>query len=446
MGNVFGYYENHGDIKKIELLAMGVGEIRNPAVFLFMRILTVLAGVATVAMVYLCGREVAPSESRGRWTGLVGALIVAVSPTLVGNSRYLTPDMWGMLFILASFWASLRVFRAGGLKYYIGAGVAAGLAAGAKYVGGLVIVVLPVAHVLRNLDSAAFSWNQLSIDRRVILAGFLSLLVFVLTTPYAILDAEAFLIGLLSEARHYATGHSGMDGKTLLFYSRLLFLTEGPVTALAFAGLVYGLVVDPKRTVLVCFFPLVYFLMIVDLPVRNERTLMPVLPFLAILAARPLVDAVAVVRIRYPGFPAAALPAVVGLALLVVPAANTYAGARALTAPKPEEAARLWITENLPAGARVLLESYSPYVDPARFDVLGVRSMSDPDVAQRIADDPDYLIFSARMYGRYLYDRARYPERAARYADLFAAYDLVKSFGGGGGEIKIFKSPDPKKS
>lgn len=446
VGKALGYYSSVQDIRQIDVLAIGVGRIENTTVYLLMRLLSMLAGVAAVVMVYLCGRQWSTVDGRGHRVGLIAALFAALSPTLVQDSRFLTPDIWGVLFVLVAFRAGIAIYHSGSVRNYLWAGVAVGLAAGTKYVGGIVGIVVPVAHVLRNIEPGAVSWRQFMLDRWVVLAGVVSLLVFLATSPYVILDFEVFLTYFFKIFVHYADGHPGMEGNTLLFYMQLLFVVHGPVSVLALAGVAWGLVTDPKRTLLFCCFPLAYFLMIVDVPVRNDRTLMPILPFVFLLAAGFLVDLTVAIRARYPRIPATALSAVAVLGMLAVPAVHTVGGAAALTAPEPEDAARAWIAENLPAGASVLIEAYSPYVDPARFEVTGVFSMSDPDAAAHIADGPDYLVFSSRMYNRFVSEADRYPAQAAVYANLFATHEMVASFDGGGREIRIFRSPDPEKS
>lgn len=448
IGHGLGYYSNIHDIQPVNVLAIGVGKIENPAVFLLMRLFSMLAGVTAVVMAYLCGRQWWPDDNRGILVGLIAALFTALSPTIVDDSRFITPDIWGVLFILVAFRACIAVYRSNATRNYIWAGIAVGLAAGTKYLGGIVGLVLPVAHILRNLTPGALSWRQFLIDRRVISASLISLLVFLATSPYAILDFEVFLHDMLFIFGHYARSHPGMEGNTLMFYLRLLFVVHGPVSALALAGVAWGLATSPKRTILFCSLPVAYFLMVVDVPVRNARTLMPILPFLFILAAVFMVDLTEALRRRYPKGPAPALLAMVVLGLVAVPASHTFSESLALAAPKPKQAARDWIAENLPAGSSVLIESYTPYLDPSRFDVSGVFSMSEPETAPYLARDPDYLVLSARQFGRFVYNPETYPEQAQIYADLFAAYDLVAVFGEAdpAGEIRILKSRDPVRS
>jgi hypothetical protein len=448
VGKGLGYYNGIQDIQPVNVLAIGVGKIENPAVFLLMRLFSMLAGVAAVVMVYLCGRQWWPGDYRGILVGLIAAFFTALSPTLVGDSRFITPDIWGVLFILVSFRAGIAVYRNDATRNYVWAGIAVGLAAGTKYVGGIVGIVMPVAHVLRNLTPGAISWRQFLIDWRVIVMGLISLLAFLATSPYVILDFKVFLSDFLFIFGHYAKSHPGMEGETLLFYSRLLFAVHGPISVLAVAGVAWGLATSPKRTILFCSFPIAYFLMIVDVPVRNDRTLMPVLPFVFLLAAVFLVNLKEAIRSRYPKIPALLLLAVAVPGLVAVPASRTFRDSVALAAPKPSDAARAWLAENLPAGSSVLIESYSPYIDPSRFDVSGVFSMSEPEAAEYLSRDPDYLVFSARQYGRFVYHPAAYPEQAAIYANLFASHDLIATFGGGGSayEIRIFRSRDPGQS
>lgn len=439
VGEFLGYYDGLQDIRPVELLAMGVGEIRNPRLFLAMRLLTVLVGVATVWMVYRCGLELASESKTGRWIGLAAAAMAAVSPGLVANSRYIAPDAWGTLFVVLSVWAALRVFRSAEPRYYLYAGTAAGLAAGAKYVGGLVVLAVPAAHILREQARGALSWRSLRLPAHLILSLVLSLLVFFLTTPFAILDLEAFLVGFLTEALHYASGHPGMEGETLAFYGRLLLFTEGPGAVLGLAGLAYGFAKQPRLAALLCIFPAVYFFLIVDLPVRNDRTFMPVLPFLFLAAANMCVRLGAALPTAIPGVARPTLLLAVAVAVLSLPVARTTQDAQELTRVDAAAEAREWIAGSLPDGARIVIESYSPYVDPGRFQVHGVFALGDGEAWDISGWTADYLIVSSRMYGRFVNSPDRYPEAAERYARIFETFDLLKGFSDGRTEIRIYR-------
>ena len=94
------------------------------------------------------------------------------------------------------------------------------------------LLVLPLAWVLWSREGAA------GLRRWPALAGG-SLLVFLATSPYVLLDARAFWHDFRFEATHMAGGHLGSTaGGSAAFAARSLWLGLGPVGALAaLAGL-----------------------------------------------------------------------------------------------------------------------------------------------------------------------------------------------------------------
>ncbi len=442
MGQIGGFYDSAQDIHTIEMLAMGVGRIPDPGVFLSMRGLTALVGSATVWLVYLCARNLDSDNERSHRVGLVAAFLAAVSPTLVSNSRDITPDAWGVFFILLALWACLKVANAGGGRHYVAVGAAVGLAAASKYAGGLVGIVLPVAHIVHQ-RGAGMPWRAgFFVSPRVIGAGVLSLAVFLAAVPYAILDVDAFLRGMLGEMAHYGRGHPGMEGDTLRYYAGLLAFVEGPATLIAAAAIVYGLARRSASMVILVVFPLVYLALILPLPVRNARTLMPILPFLFLLAADLVVRVADMAARAKPVL--ASRGALAGLCVLLalLPVMQTLRAANAELAERPSDVARQWIDDNLPSGSRVLIEGYSPYVDPRRFTVFGVRTMGGEQASAFIEGGVDYLVFSSAMYGRYVNQPEQFPLEAGQYARLFETLVPVRDFKGDGVPIRIFRTSE----
>jgi hypothetical protein len=101
-----------------------------------------------------------------------------------------------------------------------------------------------------------------------------------------------------------------------------------------------------------------------------------------------------------------------------------------------------WIEENLPAGAKIGREHYTPAVDPERFrvDELGFFGLiRTPNLKQY-----EYLIASSGDFGRYVNHPERYPREAHAYMNVFGRWDLLKTFQEDwttttGPEIRIYK-------
>jgi 4-amino-4-deoxy-L-arabinose transferase-like glycosyltransferase len=428
VGKLIGIFQSPADIPGPIMLAMGVGQTPMRTTFLLGRILTVTFGSAAVVLVFLIGRKLSNNTA----VGLLAALMMAISPTNVANSRFITPETFLVFFVLLSFCGSVQVFHQGKTWPYIVAGIASGLAASTKYNGALIVLSVVSAHFLR-CGLRGFK------ERRLYLALALSAAAFFVTTPFAILDHQKFLAALQFDAQHYSTGHAGMEGNTLSWYLAYLWRVEGPVALLAVLEILRGIYARSKQTILLSTFPLVYFTFISSLVVRNDRTLLPVTPFLFLLASSLLASLLRQTNIgrskrKLPIFAIGALI----LISLTLPFLQTVKNTIRLTTVDSRETARIWIDDNLPNGARIAIESYAPYVDPQRFSVQGIGAMIHHPAEWYITNGFEYLIFGQGMFGRFYREPDRYFNEVAAYESLFRAFDMVKTFTDGGYEVRIY--------
>jgi 4-amino-4-deoxy-L-arabinose transferase-like glycosyltransferase len=433
VGSVTGTTHSLNDMAPPAMLTSGVGVSPRPATFMLGRIVSLLFGVGAVLLVYVVGRQL----TRSRLVGLLGALLMAISPGNVQHSRYITPDVIQVFFILLAFWGAVSVFQHGRTRDYVFAGLGVGLAASAKYNGALIVLTMVGAHFLRH------GWRGLR-DWRLYMALALAPVGFVLTTPYALFDTQALMIGLETEAQHYATGHVGMDGDTLRWYLEYLGLTGGPILLLSAVEVVRGLYLRLKPVILLSIFPVIYFIFISGFTVRNDRTALPLTPFLYLLASSLLL-AVAryVVRHRLRQGVRVAVALMVGV---LVALSVTYSGVAMventnslLERVQSRELARVWIADNILPGSRVALEAYAPYVDPNRYDVQSYIVLIERTPEWYIANGVEYLVFSQGAYGRFYEDPTRDPDVVARYDALFSAFENIKTVNVGGYEVKVYK-------
>jgi hypothetical protein len=292
-----------------------------------------------------------------------------------------------------------------------------------------------VAHFLRY-GKAAFKQPKLYLALLLCGVGFLA------TTPYSILDSAKFLTDLRFEAQHYSTGHAGMEGNSLEWYLNYMWNTGGGLYLLAVLGILCGSILRPKETSLLLIFPLVYFAFINSFVVRNDRTFLLLTPFLFLLAAWFLVNLFDKLRTwQTRSLQRLFFTVLVSLAIaaLALPISKTIADTRRLTTVNSRETARIWIADNLPPGAKVAIESYSPFVDPSRFSVQGFGRMIEHEPEWYIEQGFDYLVFSQGMYGRFYLEPEIYRSETSQYDNLFGRFNLIKMFTDGGYEVRVYK-------
>lgn len=432
----------------ISTLAIGVTRTADSTVFVVGRSVTLLCALLCVLLLYRAVRLLGGS----RVAGAAAALLLALSPTMVGNSAYLTPDVPATAGVTGVLLASAWLLREPSARRFVVAGIAVGVATALKYNAVLSFGVVIAAAL------AAGTGEHRRTARRLAGAAVAAGVVFVLGTPFAVLDPVAFAHGAGGELKHYRVGHLGMEGHPLAWYLGYLAGTETVLAALAAIG-VAVLVVRGRIGVLGVLgaFPVVYGAAISTVEVRNDRTVLLLVPMLAGLAGFAAGElAVAGRRARRsgacgssarradvgrPGDPAAWLVGVLLVGGLVVAGGVRAALADAGTvgtraASDNRVAAATWLARALPAGSSVLLESYGPWIDPHRFRVGAVFALDQaPVAAVHGPAAADYVVTTSDLRGRYLADPGRYRADLAAYQDRLGLLTPLAVFGVDAGPV-----------
>jgi 4-amino-4-deoxy-L-arabinose transferase-like glycosyltransferase len=430
-GRLLGAFHTVADLSEPILLIGGSGKTALPGLFLIGRVPSVAMGVATAALVFDVGRRLSGSLVGG----LLAALWTAISPALVAHSRFMVPD--GPLAFLTTLvlWGAWRIYERGRTRDYLLAGLFLGLAGGMKY-NALPFALAPVlAHFLRPGNRGL---------KNVRLYGLVAVTVaaFLLTTPYAVLDSQAFVKGAFMDVRHYTGGHAGNTGSSLAWYLQYFWGTEGPVLALAATGAIWGIARRSRGAILVTATALAYVLFISAFSVHMVRMALPLVPLLALLAGYcsvELLSPLAGDKERPRAYIGAA--SVLIAITLVFPLVGAVQDTVRLTRPNSLDTAREWIDANLPAGARIALESYSPWVDPRKFVVQGLYKLNDHPPEWYRDEGYQYLVFSELMFRRFYKDPVQLHDEIEGYEALFQAFEPLKVFTDGGYEVRIYRVP-----
>lgn len=413
IGKALGQFSSRADLLSPEYTLLAVGITRLPSAMLLSRLVSVVIGTFAAATAFFAARA---TDGQTR-TGLLAALFVALSPTTVRLSRYITPDIFTVPFLLLALWGSFAILKHGRPHHYLLTGIACGLAAAAKYNAGLIVVVPSVAHVLRH------GWRGV-FQPYLFITAVASALTFAITSPFVLLDIRAALDDIGFVGSYYSLTQPGYAGSTLLWYLNYALRAEGVLIALALVAVVMGLIRRDKAIVLLAAFPIPYISFVSQFAIRNDRTLLPALPFLFILATYALTA-----TLRHPRVTAVARPALIGALLLALvnPLALLTSETLYLLQPSPRVQAAQWAADHLPAGAHIAYESYAPYLDPTVYALTPVDGLHQHPPAWYIENGIDYLAFSSRWYARFLAD-PRYATAAANYQALFAAFTPAQTF------------------
>jgi hypothetical protein len=390
--------------------------------FLAARGLVALLGLLTILAVYAIG-----SRLRGRAAGVAAAAIVAVAPLHVENSRYSTTDVPVALAVGIALLVTMRAIERQRDRWWVAAGVAAGLAGSTKWTGLAVLGVPLLACLLttaRPTDFVAFARRRA--PWLIMAAAAITVLA---VTPGVVLEPRTFISGLLQLRRNYSIPIPGREDTIPAAVASLADGVGGPlVLALAIAGL--GLIVARRRPaeLPLAAFAVVFFAVAALTPRQYDRNLLPLLPCLAVAAAiavswiRPWIARRLAGGSNPPGTAPSLIAGVLAAGLLCV--AVGPAAVRQLSAaqqPSPPDTRTIavdWVRANIPAGSGIAREGYTPQVGP-EYRVERTLFLSDRTLADYRRLGVRFLIASDSAYFRFLVPGAS-PTATAFYQELFA--------------------------
>lgn len=233
------------------------------------RWISLLAGALTALIAYAMGRRTA-----GPVAGGIAGLVIAIAPAHVVHSRFQTPDVLAAALIAGSLYFAVRALDPKDEKARLSpatwCGIFAGLSAGVKYTGILVLLALYAALALRKHSG----WIK-----QAVVATLTAVVVFILTTPGVLLQTDAFLKDFTYEMQHTATGQELFFAGTssgFVYHLMNLFVGIGPVLVLGgLAGLIWAANRRHSWAIVVLAFWLPYYLLIGKAEVKFMRYTFP---------------------------------------------------------------------------------------------------------------------------------------------------------------------------
>ena len=327
----------------------------NPGdVFVLARAVSAVAGTVAVGLLAWAG-----TRMFDRRVGLVAAALLAVSFLPVHYSHLALNDVPALAPLCLALVGVAGILREGRTSDYVIAAVGLGLACATKYTAGIVLVPLLAATALAFKPPAVRA-------RRLAIAGLVALAAFVVANPYSVFDFDAFRSGLeeQSAASNDGGGKLGLtEDNGIAYYLGTLTWGLGWLPALAAVAAAIWLWFRDRRAWAVLVPAPVLFLLFMGMQDRFfARWLLPVYPLLALLAAWTAVQLAD--RIRRPQ-----LYALAGLLLCLQGLVFSIHNDQLLARDDTRAIARQWMAENIPEGAKVVVEPIAPdqwAMDPGR--------------------------------------------------------------------------------
>jgi 4-amino-4-deoxy-L-arabinose transferase-like glycosyltransferase len=351
------YYEYPGlFVYLLGLVLPWSAEPGSPDSYRIARGLVAAFGVLSCALLARLGQELA-----GPRTGLLAALLLAVSPVAVHTAHMVRPDGVLQAFVLLALLALLRVgsHTADDLR----AGAALGLATAVKFTGAFLV---PCYLLRRALVPGPRG-------RGLLAAGAAAAIVFLLATPYAVIHARAFLDGVQTQIGHHyeEDGTASGAGPMALAYAGVWVRALGwPGALLALAGAVLVLRREARTWLPLLLLPLLTLAVMSSQRMLLSRFLLPSLGVPAILAAVALERALA----RRPRL----LP-VAAVLVAAVPVLASVRYVREVARPGTRDLALDWVRANIPEGTRLVTSVERIGLDPTRLELTRVDRLAAHD-------------------------------------------------------------------
>jgi 4-amino-4-deoxy-L-arabinose transferase-like glycosyltransferase len=336
------------------------------------RAIASFASTASIFVTYIVGRRLFSSE-----VGLFAAGLVAICPLHIYNSALVTTDIWVAIFSTFILLYCAKLYQKSETKYYLLAGVFVGLAAGSKYTA---IVFFPTI-VLAHLVSQGFSVRNL-VDRKLFVAGASTIITFFLTTPYAILDSEAFSSAVAADRIDYRAGHAGAEaiGDTSYdLYANVLYSPKGlgyVAVILALGSIFFASRRAYRSIILLLSMPILLFLFVGNYKTFFDRNIVGAVPALSIAAAFTVYAiSQSSVYLSQNRKLSSFLYCLVFFIAAIPLATNAVNGVKQTQLPDTRWVSLNWVRDNIPRGSKIAIENYVPPVDQLepRFVVVKLR-------------------------------------------------------------------------
>ena len=439
------------------------------------RSIVVLADVGTVFMAYLLGKRI-----YGRRVGLLAAGLVTLAVVHIQHSHFYRPEPLLVFFLMVSFWFMLQVMERRRLRDSLLLGVFVGLTIATKVSVLPLVLPLALAYGFSLVTDYYGKWvvpsekETQKVAAHALMAGAVAVAVFLITTPYALLDLFNFIADIKWQADMART--AGTVPFTVQYVGSTPFLYELrqtsvwalglPLGIVAWGGLLFTLCITifkvtkkhplPRGKILFLAWVIANFLMLgYFFEVKFLRYIFPIMPFLILMGSGALfwmldrARSVSASPVRLgPGFVVVrgllaryAPHVVIGLIAFVVAATGFYALAfeRVYARTHPAIQASRWINENISTDSTIVSDNHW---DEGIRDIYSYKvrqiPIYEPDTLDKMdtiagyLSEGEYLVFySNRTYGSVARLPERYPFSSRYYQLLFSGelgYQVQRAF------------------
>jgi 4-amino-4-deoxy-L-arabinose transferase-like glycosyltransferase len=394
--------------------------------WLLLRGLSALFGALTTIPVFVVAQRIG-----GRWAGALGGLLIVFSPIYNEITHLIISDVPSAFFATMTVMFVARLLDGENLSDYLWAGACSGLAAASKYPAGVVAVAIVAIWVYWRIRTRRFSWD-------LVWSGLVSVAVLLAAMPAFWAHAGAAFSGqgkdLLFGVRQYAQG--GWIGvkpqSNALWYGGNLAQSFGwPAVILGLAGVFSLARKERRRWLLMSVYPFAFLILMSSMSMVVKRNLLPAMPAIAALLGAGLIGWRARLPTGQRKFWQGWLMLAMVLISLATPVYRTILQEVSLVQPSTRDLAAWWINGNLPRGAGIIQESYTPHIHYKRFQRANSRFAARFTLEQLREPQWDFVLLADSAYRRFLkpenWTKPHHEVYAERYREILG-FDLVREW------------------
>lgn len=319
--------------------------------FLIPRVAGALSGTVTVLVVYAIARRLFD-----RATALVAGLFMALAFLHVRDSHYGTTDVPMTLLLMLAMLFVVRAHQDGRTKDVVLSGVFGGLAMATKYNAVMLALPMAASAAIRMVDAPAGARSAALRAARPLLLVAVGALTFSVASPFVLLDPRQVLRDLDLVADLHSVGMTPPEvlGIGWTYHARFS-LPHGlgwPLYGAGLAGMAWLAWMRVRVAILLCAYPLAYYLAAGGGYMVYVRYMLPVVPFLCLTAA-VAVMALARGLARVARLPAPLVAAALAVVVISASAATVVRFDRLLRQRDSRLVAGEWVRANVPAGVTI---------------------------------------------------------------------------------------------
>jgi hypothetical protein len=323
--------------------------------FIIARTNSVIFGTTAIFITYLIGKSLYSKSA-----GIIASLFLCLNVVNIELSHYARVDATLCLVILLSFYYIIKIYNDGPQlesKYYILAGLFAGIAFQTKIPAVILIIPFCVAHISKYLEASVLARI---FSKKILWFGLTFILGLIIGNPAILFAPVKFVSSLfhfgvnvyttpLAESK---SDHIGFVAYLIYFYKEF-----GLMLFLFFGYSICNAIISKRKDdlLLLSFIVPFYLLMGATYYKVSFSYMIPIMPFIYVLIARHLIDLSK--KISLPRKASKGVLVIMIVILAAHQAVESMNFELSLSGKNTRVLAKEWIELNIPYGSKILMDS-----------------------------------------------------------------------------------------